>query len=531
MHKVLKTPQTDTAKVFTLNRLCEVLWRTANYDSAMANAIQQRALAEKLVSSTDAAIAKAGKNGLAGAYRVMGIIYRHHGNFPKALELELKALDLCKETGNADGIASNTGNIGIVYWNMNNYDKALEYYLKAEALNEASGNKNHLAANIGNIGILYRLKGNFTKALEYEYRALDMQSQIGDQSGMATNIGNIGLIYMHQGKFDTALKYDFKALAMIRKINEQGGIAINQSNIGSIYIFQKKFALAKIYLDSAMQRARKINEKEQIKNIYADFCDLDSATGNYKALAADFKTYITYRDSLVNEANTEKAMQTELSSEFEQKQVAIKAEQDKKDAVAEQERKKQAIILYSFMAGFGLLLVLAFFIYRGYRQKQKANTIITEQKKEVEQQKAIVEEKNKDITASIRYASRIQRALLTTDEYIGEHLKDYFILFKPRDIVSGDFYWAYAAPPPPEGGINDDFGYETADPILYGKLKDFVKEHRSAPTEAENIFWQLVRGKNLNGYKFRRQHIIGHYIADFVCLPKKLVIEIDGLIH
>ncbi len=97
------------------------------------------------------------------------------------------------------------------------------------------------------------------------------------------------------------------------------------------------------------------------------------------------------------------------------------------------------------------------------------------------------------------------------------------------------------APPSPEGGNSphDDrsgeneegYGYETADPTVYGLLKEFSKKHRSVPTESENIFWQLVRGKSLGGYKFRRQHIIGPYIADFVCLQCKLVIEIDGLIH
>ncbi len=77
----------------------------------------------------------------------------------------------------------------------------------------------------------------------------------------------------------------------------------------------------------------------------------------------------------------------------------------------------------------------------------------------------------------------------------------------------------------------EHYGFEQADPMTYGLLKNFVKEQRSNPTEAENILWQLIRGKQLDGYKFRRQHIIGNYIADFVCLNEKLVIEIDGLIH
>ncbi len=75
------------------------------------------------------------------------------------------------------------------------------------------------------------------------------------------------------------------------------------------------------------------------------------------------------------------------------------------------------------------------------------------------------------------------------------------------------------------------YGYQTADPMLYRLLKDFVKVHRSQPTDAEIALWEMVRGKQLDGYKFRRQHIIGGFIADFVCLKKKLIIEVDGLAH
>jgi 5-methyltetrahydrofolate--homocysteine methyltransferase len=76
---------------------------------------------------------------------------------------------------------------------------------------------------------------------------------------------------------------------------------------------------------------------------------------------------------------------------------------------------------------------------------------------------------------------------------------------------------------------NIPFSYY-ADPMVYGKLKEFAKTNRVLQTEAESALWKKIRN-NKQGYHFRRQHIIGTYIADFVCLSKKLVIEIDGLIH
>jgi 5-methyltetrahydrofolate--homocysteine methyltransferase len=83
------------------------------------------------------------------------------------------------------------------------------------------------------------------------------------------------------------------------------------------------------------------------------------------------------------------------------------------------------------------------------------------------------------------------------------------------------------SPQPPKGAQN----WQTADPVLYGLMKDFAKEMRQESTQAEEILWDALKGKQLEGYKFRRQHIIGAYIADFVCLKNNLIIELDGLIH
>ena len=84
-------------------------------------------------------------------------------------------------------------------------------------------------------------------------------------------------------------------------------------------------------------------------------------------------------------------------------------------------------------------------------------------------------------------------------------------------------------PNPSEGGVFDSF--RTADVMLYGKLKEFAKAQKANPTQAEKVMWELVRNKKLESFKFRRQHIIGQYIADFVCLKRRLIVEIDGKIH
>ncbi|MCB9300213.1 MAG: endonuclease domain-containing protein [Lewinellaceae bacterium] len=83
---------------------------------------------------------------------------------------------------------------------------------------------------------------------------------------------------------------------------------------------------------------------------------------------------------------------------------------------------------------------------------------------------------------------------------------------------------------PPLGGTGGA-GYQTADPIAYGRLKEFAKQQKDNPTDAEKALWQNLRNKALEGYKFRRQHIIDRFIADFICLKQRLIIEVDGGIH
>ena len=76
----------------------------------------------------------------------------------------------------------------------------------------------------------------------------------------------------------------------------------------------------------------------------------------------------------------------------------------------------------------------------------------------------------------------------------------------------------------------DDYSYCTAAPYIYKLLKEFTRENRAKPTEAEMVLWRELRGSQLS-VPFRRQHIIGEYIADFVSLPAKIIIELDGRYH
>jgi hypothetical protein len=191
--------------------------------------------------------------------------------------------------------------------------------------------------------------------------------------------------------------------------------------------------LAKEYLDSSLIIGKAISERERIRSAYGDLAVLDSATGNYKTAYEDYKMYILYSDSLINDANNKKIIQAQMSYDYNRKTDSTKAAQDKLNLIEAKERQHGKVLLNSFIGGFAIMLVLALLIFRGYRQKQKAYKIITRQKE-------LVEGKNKEILDSITYAKRLQEAILPPISLIKKVLPESFVLYRPKDIVAGDFY-------------------------------------------------------------------------------------------
>ncbi|MBK7817436.1 MAG: SpoIIE family protein phosphatase [Sphingobacteriaceae bacterium] len=151
--------------------------------------------------------------------------------------------------------------------------------------------------------------------------------------------------------------------------------------------------------------------------------------------------YIAFRDSVYNKENTKKIIQSQLQYDYERKQTLAKAEQDKKDVLNDAEKKKQSIITISVSVGLILMFIIIVIISRSLKQNKQKNKIITEQKHEVEKQKELVEDKQKEILDSINYAQRIQKAILAREEEIKHHLKNSFLFYRPKDIIAGDFYF------------------------------------------------------------------------------------------
>ncbi len=414
---LLKIAKEDTDKVKTLNELSWELLNTGDFETSLQYANSAKNLAEKL----------AFKNGIANSYNNIGTVYAQQGNYPEALKIFLSALKINEEVNNKEGIAISYGNIGNVYSYQDNYPEALKNISAALKIEEEIGNKQGIAYSYGNIGNIYTNQGNYPEALKNHFADLMIEEEIGDKQGIADSYNNIGNVYNNQGNFPEALKNYFSSLKIQEEIGDKYGMANSFVNLCNVYNKMKNYYEAEAYGIKALNLARQIGGLENVKEANEILSEVYENTGSHKRALETYKDYVMSRDSLLNKENTKKIVQTQMQYEFDKKEAVTKAEQDKKDALTAQEKQKQKIITYSVSAGLFLVLLLALFILRGYRQKQKLNHKL--------------EEKNKDITDSITYARRIQEAILIPENEIKKHFTDVFVLFKPKDIVSGDFYW------------------------------------------------------------------------------------------
>jgi len=368
-------------------------------------------------------------------------VFVYQGDYINALDYNFKALKIYEELKNKIGISTCLGTIGIVYSYQSDYLKALDYDFKALKLDEELKDKNDIASDLGNIGIVYNRQGDYSKALEYYFKALKIKEEIGDKKLLANTLGNIGNVYSDLKDYPQALDYYFKALKMTEELGDKKGIAIWLGNIGPIYTKTGKFIQAEQYLKRATTLDDSTGTLDMLRQDYESLSQLYDTIRRYKDAMIYFKKATALKDTIFSQENKKQLVRKEMNYEFDKKEAITKAENDKLQVIAEEKNRKQKIITLSVACGLLLVLVFAGFIFRTLRITRKQKLIIENKNIETEEQKKIIEEKNKDITDSIRYAKRIQDALLREEEHVNMHLPEHFILFMPKDIVSGDFYW------------------------------------------------------------------------------------------
>ena len=263
--------------------------------------------------------ASSDSTGMTYSFNNIASIHLRQKAFDEALLNSNKALDIMKRMGDSRGLANSHNKLGNIYSAMGRYDEARTNYEAALALYEAQGNPKLIASGHGNIGVVHYQEGNLQEALKSQTRALEIFERIGDQQGLANTYANIGSIHLDMGKPAAAAKWYNDGLAMAEKI-------------GSHY--------------AAMQLC---------KGLMDAYTDL----GDYKSALESHQRHIAYRDSLFNEDNARKLTRLEMQYGFDKKEAEAQAEQEKKDALAQQELRRQKLVRNGFIGGFVLVALFA----------------------------------------------------------------------------------------------------------------------------------------------------------------------------
>lgn len=434
---------------------------------------------------------KAGSNdGMGGSCVGLGNLYHSKNEENKALEMYLKSLQYYEKAGNTHyvGISSAYTGLGNIYYSAEDYDKALDYYTKGLEYDDKSDNPGGKVVKLMNISNIYVNRGDLVKAEEYLKKSMEENEKTGNKQKKASILNFMGFFHNRQKNYEEALKECGASLEISQELGLLPQIMENQSclynanyNLGNYQAALDNYYYYIAARDSINneKRHRELTKQQMQHEYELKETTLKSEQEKKElALQEEIKRkqllFKFEQEQAVMKAETEKkelqyheelkrkqlAMDFEKQQsisqlEFEKKQNRIKLEKEKQALLFKKDIEKKRIqheaqkkITYWLIAGLSVMCVLAFFIYRGYREKRKANRVILQQKEEVEKQKEeithkslLLQEKNKEIVDSINYAKRLQEAILPPQKLVKEYLKDSFILYKPKDIVAGDFYW------------------------------------------------------------------------------------------
>jgi serine phosphatase RsbU (regulator of sigma subunit)/Tfp pilus assembly protein PilF len=357
------------------------------------------------------------------------------GSNDKALKFYLQSLKLREQMGDSNAIASSYMGISNVYSQMHRSDLALSYAKEALRLKEKYGDERIVSWLLNNVGVFMLEKGDTAGAMPYYMRSIELKKKLGDEYGLATTYKNIGSIHLKNKQYASALNYYRKALEMRSRINpdDKVELSICYDDIGSVYSDMGKYDSAEFYANKAIVLVEKTHSFEALRLPYYNMSLALYRQGKYQSAFDFLQKHLAAKDStLSSETNALVAeMAAKYDNEKKEQQIALQELE-----ISDQKKSKTFLIALSFLG-----LILTVVMLRGYLNKRKANGLLAEKNNLIEQQKQIVELKNKDITDSIHYAQRIQRAILPSTDYQNKIMNDSFILFKPKDIVSGDFYW------------------------------------------------------------------------------------------
>ncbi len=391
----------------------------------------------------------------------LGNTYKNRGDYFLALTTHREGLKIREKLKDKLGASATLNNIGNIYYDQEDYKTAITYYDQSIQLKEEVKDIFGVPMILNNVGGSYMKLGDFKKALSYHEKSIDISKKNGDKRVWAMNLHGIGEVYRRQGKYELALQHYLKSTELKLILKDKWGLMYDFFAVAQVYTAQGDMAKSIEAAEKAATLAKEIKSPKEYKDICKLLYENYKKTAQYNLALLYFEAHKVTSDSLYNidKSKAINNLESKVALEKKEQQFAILqlASQKQKEA-----GEFQRVIIYLVLLGFASVLLFALFVYRS-RQVQKrlnvelakkqaelqtSNEELQQSQEEIIAQRDHIEEQNKDLAYqntqtkhSIMTALAIQKALLPFDNRVRGILKDYFVLYQPRDIVSGDFYW------------------------------------------------------------------------------------------
>ncbi|PLX22508.1 MAG: hypothetical protein C0597_02380 [Marinilabiliales bacterium] len=310
-------------------------------------------------------------------------------------------------------------------WNNQIYDKAITYFKRVLELNENKGNNNGVLLSTNYLGMIYDETQNYTAAVEYFTKALNISKQTNNKKNITSALLNIAQTYQQSSNFEESNTAAKEGVEVAKELNDlklvrsfYGILANNYQSLGNSEQSIEYFDL--------FASIDKFLKKEEIKTIKEQ-----SETEVQKAQQEKQVTEqaLEKQTDKLKETETSLAKVEEVTKE-QQMQLELQESKIREQAA---QLKFERLVRNTLTWGIIAILIFLFALVALYRK-------IRNQKNQIEQQRDTLDLQNQKINASIQYAQNIQRAILPVKNQI-ENLFESFIIYRPKDIVSGDFYW------------------------------------------------------------------------------------------
>jgi serine phosphatase RsbU (regulator of sigma subunit) len=366
------------------------------------------------------------------------------------------------------------------YWYNNHFDKATEYYLKCNKIGEELGNKTIIAKSLYNLGWIKCFQLRDYKQVDLFYKSLQIFKDQNDTNYIITMYDALGNFYKNFTQYyvnanDSCELYYKTCIDLIERTKYKTNKAPAYVNLGSYYATNGNNVKARYYLYSAINhiRSKKNFDMYNYVSAYTMLIYTLNHRDSLKRLSVITDTLARYWYNPINEPSRAVAYEALYNVYFENKLFEkslyyLKAFKDLNDSIREKsfnknildrenqyvlEKKDQELkelslqnqistsknkmnrlIIYGLGLFAVLVLVGVYFLFKSNKDKQKANELLAIQNR-------IISEKKLEIDQSINYAKGIQLAILPEVSDVKNYLKDSFVIYLPKDIVSGDFYW------------------------------------------------------------------------------------------